>query len=212
MSKDKNKSGRHEEDDAIDPFTRAGQAKAVAQQKGEDDDDEVERDEYGNEIRDAEFEVDLTKKIVWESVALKEVEVEIAGDEYLLVEATAEDARRWRANNFKSIHQMEKGKGKNRETHFHFDDSITESQILLVSMCMYKKNPNSSRGNRVKKELIRTWPNALVKVLFKRLLDISDLKADVEDEDDNDDSKNSPPKKRLGVKSPNESEAEQSAS
>lgn len=137
-----------------------------------------------NEIQ-GEFEKDET--IIWDSLALREVPVEIEKEPYVLVEASAEDAKRWRANSLQSLQMREKGLGNNRESMSSFTSSLADSHLLLVSLCLFKVG----NGNRtpVDKSTIAKWPNRLVETLFKTAQRISGLL----DEGEQEPGKNSTP-------------------
>lgn len=113
--------------------------------------------------------------IVWDSLELEEFPVNIAGENYLLVEASAEDAKAWRANNLQSLHMREKGTGKNRETLNTFNATLADSELLLVSLCLYKVGNNGSR-QRVTLDTLRKWPNKLIEKLFNKAQKMSGLK------------------------------------
>lgn len=147
---------------------------------------------------EGEFEKE-SEEIVWKSLKRKEipVRVEDEGKEYVLVEASAEEARLWRANNFQSLQTREKGKGSNRESVAVFTSEIASSHILLVSLCLFEITPSGRR--RVSKETIRDWPNDFVSALFRKAQSISGLK-NLEEDDDEEGKPDSPQKKRLGAK------------
>lgn len=137
--------------------------------------------------------------LVFESITLTEIPVEIAGEPYILREATADDARKWRANNLQSMQMEERGKGRGRVSHSTFKSEIANSHLLLVSLCLFKLD--GERRIPVSMDTLRGWKNSVVEALFRKARDISDL-----DEDDDEDSeKNSQETSGSGPKSPDES-------
>lgn len=158
----------------------------------------MEEQVYEGELEDTTVEEET--EFVWESLALKEFPVKIAGEQYVLVETSAEDARKWRANNLQSLTSLEKGKGKNRESRVSFLETLATSQLLLVSLCLYKVTDD--KRVRVSREVISKWPNELVRQLFVRAQKLSGLRdLDEEDEDENKDPNrgNSHTKRILGA-------------
>lgn len=115
----------------------------------------------------------------WDSLELEEFPIKIKSGphagEYVLVEASAEDAKAWRANNLQSLRMKEKGTGKNRETLNTFDSTLADSELLLVSLCLFKIAPNGIRM-RVTLDTLRTWPNKKVEKLFTKAQKMSGLK------------------------------------
>jgi len=119
--------------------------------------------------------------IVWETLKKIEIPVKIEDREYVLVEASADDAKIWRANNFQSIETKEQGRGKLLERKSNFNAGIANSQILLVSLCL-KKIEGNTRVN-VRQEIIASWPNKLVEMLFQKSQEISGLRDEDQDEE-----------------------------
>lgn len=136
----------------------------------------------------------MTDAIVWDSLELVEVPVKIAGQDYVLTEASAEETRMWRANNLQAIQMRDKGKGKDRESTSTFTPQIADSHVLLVSLCLSKLV--DGKKHRVAMDEIRKWPNKLIETLFDRAQEISGLKD--EDSEDEDSEKNSMPKTNSG--------------
>lgn len=135
--------------------------------------------------------------IVWDDLTPREVPVTLAGETYVLVEATAEEAKAWRANNMQALQMEETGKGRGRKSKSNFDSRIADSHILLVALCLKKIETDGSR-RKVPIEKIRAWRNPVVESLFKRAQQISNL--DDDEDDDEDHAKNS-----CGVTSPDSS-------
>lgn len=121
----------------------------------------------------------------FESLALTEIPYNIQGEEYVLVEASAKQARDWRANNLQAIQMVESRRGRRRETQSSFKSGIADSHILLVSLCLKKVNPDGSRSP-VSEETVESWPNRIVESLFKKAQEISEL---AEDEDEDEDER-----------------------
>jgi hypothetical protein len=130
-----------------------------------------------------------SEPIVWDDLTPREVPVKLGGDDYVLVEATAEEAKAWRANNMQSLQMEETGKGKNRKSKSAFNSRIADSHILLVSLCLRKIEGGVRL--RVPADKIRTWRNPVVEELFKRAQQISELDEEDDDESDEDHAKNS---------------------
>lgn len=131
---------------------------------------------------------DILSAIVWDDLTPREVPVKLAGQNYVLCEATAEEAKAWRANSMQALQMEETGKGKGRVSKSAFNSRIADSHILLVSLCLKRLEADGSK-RRVTIEEIRGWRNPVVESLFKRAQEISDL--DDEDEDEDDPEKNS---------------------
>lgn len=96
-----------------------------------------------------------------------EIPVTIAGEEPMVLrEATAGAARDWRAAIIRS--QKVDGRG--------FDASITETELLLVSLCLfYKAADAQGNARRVPVATVRNWQNRITKSLFETAKEISGL-------------------------------------
>lgn len=124
---------------------------------------------------------DWSEPIVWEDLTPREAPVKIAKEDYVLVEATAAEAKAWRANFMQSIRMRDTG-GKKRESTSTFDARIADSHVILVSICLRKIELDGTRS-RVPMDKISGWPNPLVETLFKRAELLSNLQDEEADED-----------------------------
>ena len=104
------------------------------------------------------------------------VDVSIDGKDYVLKEASASDAKEFRNAALKSFRFGEDGGPESI-----VGDGVADADILLVSLCLYEKVENSEGETnliKVKKALVNSWPARVVKGLFEKAKDISDLGED----------------------------------
>lgn len=92
-----------------------------------------------------------------------EIPVKINGVEYLLKEATGDAVCQYRNATIKSMKFSDQGKA----TGF---DGVADSEPLLVSLCLF-----NSEGNNVDIATVRKWPAHVMKALFNKAKEISDL-------------------------------------
>jgi len=90
---------------------------------------------------------------------------------YELKEATSDVATHWR-NSIINKTKIQDGKAVGLS-------NVADSEPLLVSMCLFRAE---GKKDNVKLEEVRSWPSRIVKSLFEKAKEISDLD---EDEDDN---------------------------
>lgn len=104
-------------------------------------------------------------------------DVEIDGKNYLLKEATAADAKTYRSSAMKSFRFGEEGNPESI-----VGEGLAEAEVLLVSMCLYEKVVNEASGetnlSKVGKAKISSWPSRVVKALFDKAKEISDMDED----------------------------------
>lgn len=130
----------------------------------------------------------MSKEFRWDSLDTIEIPVHIAGQDYVLVEASGAVARAWRGHSLKSFVMKEKGKGKSRESTTTMSEEVAESDILLLSQCFFKITPNGRQ--RVPMKELEKWPHRIIKPLFEEIKEISELNEDEESEGgDNDKDK-----------------------
>lgn len=116
-------------------------------------------------------EVDLTP-IEFDSLELKEVEVKLAGKEYILREASSAAGVMYRNAMLKATKlNPETGKPASLE-------NFADAEPLLVSLCLVRKED----GAAIPLTTIKTWPSKVVTDLFDRAKAISNLeeKKDIE--------------------------------
>lgn len=94
---------------------------------------------------------------------LKTIPVRFRGRDYVLREATAEAAARYR-NAFFQCGKMVDGKVVGME-------GMADLEHLLVSLCLLE----TADGQTVPKEEVATWPSRIVKKLFNAAKRMSDL-------------------------------------
>lgn len=90
-----------------------------------------------------------------------EIPVKIDGVAYVLREASAKDAKQWRGLMAASQYVTDGQMG--------IKASFAESEPLLVSLCL------TQEGKRVPQETVEAWPSKIVRALFQKAKDISDL-------------------------------------
>jgi hypothetical protein len=110
-----------------------------------------------------------TAKMVFESIFPVEVEVEIEGRPYLLVEASAKKGAKWKDAQAKAT-KLDDGKVSGV-------DEISKTDALLVSYCLFDVSKGTKAGERLPVPLttIEEWPNSIVSQFFERAKEISRL-------------------------------------
>lgn len=98
------------------------------------------------------------------------VPVRIGGDRYLLVEANSETATVYRSLILKSA-SMKEGRVEGMQ-------GVAEAEPYLVSSCLFKivVKDNVEVREAVKLATVKKWPSRVVKPLFNKLMEISDLR------------------------------------
>lgn len=91
------------------------------------------------------------------------VPVRIAGQDYLLKEASGAVATTWRNSVFRSTKVDSNGRPSSYE-------GIAEAEPLLVSLCLYEAN-----GKLVPIQTVKSWPARIQKALFEKAKEISGL-------------------------------------
>ncbi len=101
------------------------------------------------------------------------IPIKIRGKRYILKEASANDARKWRNAIFAQT-RMHDGKISGL-------GNVADSEALLVSLCLYEVKPYAPETGYKPEEIpvplktVLEWPNKLVKPLFTHARRISDL-------------------------------------
>jgi hypothetical protein len=101
--------------------------------------------------------------MVFDDISLREVAVSIQGKGYILREAHGEAARRYRNTLVRSAKLGPDGKPT-------LIDGIADAEMVLVNECLVDKS-----GRKTPIQVLAGWPNRVLKLLFRRVLDISDL-------------------------------------
>ena len=104
----------------------------------------------------------------FDSLSLIEVPVTIEGKRYVLREASGDVACKYR-NALMTGTQME---GK-RVTKI---GSMADAEPLLVAKCLFEVGEDELGRKAVNVGTVITWPNRIIKRLFKKVQEISDLK------------------------------------
>lgn len=110
--------------------------------------------------------------IVYDSLDLTKVPVKLAGEDYLLYEASEGQIVAWRNHHLKST-RMQDGKVVGME-------GMADSEPLLVSLCLRKVTKAGEVPVAI--NVIRNWPGAVVSGLFERAKQISGLNEDESEE------------------------------
>jgi len=98
----------------------------------------------------------------------QELSVVISGKDYILREASGHAAAQYRNSALKSFKMGAEG---NPET--IIDDGLVMAEPLLVSLCLFQKTDKGLR--EVSLETVLGWPNKIIKPLFEKAKEISDL-------------------------------------
>lgn len=107
------------------------------------------------------------------------IPVTIGKNIYTLREASSDDACKWRKHLFRSS-KMEGGKPVMSL------DSISDSEPLLLSYCMYESYTDkfgTAKERKVDLQVVRSWPNRIVRPLFEKAKEISALDEQEETEE-----------------------------
>lgn len=105
------------------------------------------------------------EELVFESPARAEVPVKIGDRSYILREADEGAATEWRLYNMRHTH-LANGKV--------VGVSNADAEVLLVSLCLFEKEADG-KERRVIVPQIKQWPPRIVRVLFQKAKEISQL-------------------------------------
>lgn len=119
------------------------------------------------------FEIDFS------DLTVIEIPVNISGEKYFLREASGEAACNYRNAVLKCTKLGPEGKPSSME-------GIASVEPLLVSLCLV-----DSEGKRVPESLVKSWPSRVVKVLYDKAKEISELDDDTDEDEDKASGKNS---------------------
>ena len=115
------------------------------------------------------FEMDLG------DLAPVEVPVRIGGKDFVLVEASADAVKRFRAKAMQGVQRGEDGKITGL-------GGSAEAEPLLVSLCLFPAmaddRTKADRRMNVPLQSVMSWPNRVVAPLFNRAKEISQLDLD----------------------------------
>ena len=106
-----------------------------------------------------------TTEMTFDEIDLIAIPVKIKGEDYVLREATAEAAGKYHDAIIKST-RMADGK-------ITGSDGLGGVEALLVSCCLYKKDGKEERAVTLTE--VKRWPTRVVKPLFERVKEISEL-------------------------------------
>lgn len=110
---------------------------------------------------------DLRAAIVFEDIAPIEVEVKIDGKEYRLREATVDSAAKYRNASIRAARMVD-GKVVGL-------DGVSEAELALVMGCLFSANDKGQYIVPVARFLLESWPDRVLRELFKRAKEISGL-------------------------------------
>ncbi len=102
-----------------------------------------------------------------------QADVVIGGENYVLKEATGEVAKQYRNSALRSVRLGSTGKAETV-----IGDGLAIAEPLLVSLCLFKVKTladNSVKHLPVKLDTVLSWPNRVIKPLFNKVKEISDL-------------------------------------
>ena len=121
-----------------------------------------------------EFEFDFDDGS--DDLTIAEIPVKIKGKRYVLREAGEDATCRYR-NALARCSKM--GPEGNVQS---IDGPIADVEPLLVSLCMFEQLPDGTgyKDKSILTGLVRSWPGRIVKQLFERIQDISDMGEDKE--------------------------------
>lgn len=114
------------------------------------------------------------EKLVFDSIALREIEVEIAGKEYILTEASEDATIKYKDARM----QAAKIEGTNEDDiKIVGFNSLNNVEPLLVSLCLHEvwEYKGEKRRKPVDLKTILAWPPKIVRKLYKWVKDNSDL-------------------------------------
>ena len=106
-------------------------------------------------------------------VTIQTIPVIIGGTEYELREANGDTAARWRNAILKQT-TINPETGKPSSV-----GQIADTESFLVALCLFEK----SNGKPVSQIQVKKWPSRVVKQLFDKVQEISDLKEDDDTEE-----------------------------
>lgn len=114
--------------------------------------------------------------LVFDDLAPAERPVRIAGKDYVLREASAETARRYRACSIRGA-SADKDSGR-----YTLGDGIGDLEIILVAGCLFERaGPDGTTLRQVPEATVRGWPARVVTPLADAVLDLSPtLRGEVE--------------------------------
>lgn len=110
----------------------------------------------------------MEQEIIFDSLEPVQVKVKVGTALYWLVEASEGDAITYRDYGLSCRRYDSEGT-------FVGVEGLAESESLLVSLCLRERGPNDEMGKPVDQETIRSWGSRVVKTLFRRAQEISDL-------------------------------------
>ena len=108
-----------------------------------------------------------TTEMTFDEIELISIPVRIGGEDFVLREATAEAAGKYHDAIIKST-RMSDGK-------ITGSDGLGGVEPLLVSLCLFRKKGKEEEA--VSLIEVRRWPTRVVKPLFERVKEISELDA-----------------------------------
>jgi len=106
------------------------------------------------------------------NVDLIEIPITIGGEDYVLREASGDAGCKYR-NALLACTTLTDGKPSRIE-------GMADVEPLLVSLCLFTQG-----GRPVTVPKVRSWPSRVVKALFEKIKEISDLDEEEEDEEGN---------------------------
>jgi hypothetical protein len=107
--------------------------------------------------------------LIFDTIDLQEVPVQIAGKHYTLREASGEAARRYRNALLRAAKLGPDGKPKSI-------DGMADAEMILVNECLVDKS-----GRKTPIQVLGSWPAGVIKRLFNKAYEISDLREGEED-------------------------------
>lgn len=110
-----------------------------------------------------------TTEMTFDEIELISIPVRIGGEDFVLREATAEAAGKYHDAIIKST-RMSDGK-------ITGSDGLGGVEPLLVSLCLFRAAKSGRQEEAVSLIEVRSWPTRVVKPLFERVKEISELDA-----------------------------------
>jgi hypothetical protein len=107
--------------------------------------------------------------LIFDTIDLQEVPVQIAGKHYTLREANGEAARRYRNALLRAAKLGPDGKPVSI-------DGMADAEMILVNECLIDKS-----GRKTPIQVLGSWPASIIKKLFNKAYAMSDLKEGEED-------------------------------
>jgi hypothetical protein len=111
----------------------------------------------------------LDPDLIFDTIDLQEVPVQIAGKSYTLREANGEAARRYRNALLRSAKLGPDGKPVSL-------DGMADAEMILVNECLIDRS-----GRKTPIQVLGSWPANVIKKLFNKAYAMSDLKEGEED-------------------------------